>query len=59
MAQGDEEKKVWDMDPPKEDGAPSQWQQRLGRWGIGAPTEAGGIGEVGVCAGDRSDGDVQ
>ena len=59
MAEGDEGMKVGDMDPLKEDRAPNQRQQMLGRWGTGVPTEAGDGGGVRVCAGDRSDIDIQ
>ena len=59
MAEGDEGMKVGDKDHPKEDRAPNQSQQRLERLGTGAPTEVGGNGQVGVCAGDRSNRDAQ
>ena len=59
MAEGDEGMKVIDMDPPQEIRAPNQRQQRLRGRGTGALTEAGNSGEVGVCAGDQSDIDVQ
>ena len=49
MAEGDEGMKVGDMDPPKEDLAPDQRQQRLRRWGTATQTEAG------VAAGKQGD----
>ena len=49
MAEGDEGRKVGDMDPQKADRAPDQRKQRLGPWGTGTPTEAG------VAAGQQGD----